>query len=71
MIVVLGVCCRKLVRSGPTFRLQQLLILCAVVQQSTYHDIVLMFVQVNDMIYYKKRDGRFTFEDFKSVLRFK
>ncbi len=27
--------------------------------------------QVNDMIYYKKKDGRFTFEDFKSVLRFK
>ena len=27
--------------------------------------------QVNDMIYYKKRDGRFTFEDFRSVLRFK
>jgi hypothetical protein len=28
-------------------------------------------MQVNDMIYYKKRDGRFTFEDFRSVLRFK
>jgi hypothetical protein len=27
--------------------------------------------QVNDMIYFKKRDGRFTFEDFRSVLRFK
>ena len=27
--------------------------------------------QVNDMIYYQKKDGRFTFEDFKSVLRFK